>query len=103
MASTWRGVVGPDITIVVRSEAPPETAVAAQAADNAVAPAVGVPPTDLRKRPEVEIHLNESCAVLLRHERGQKISESALRRVGFEVEEWLRGREERAQSAAAQF
>ncbi|KAI4185310.1 MAG: hypothetical protein L6R41_004197 [Letrouitia leprolyta] len=77
MASMWRGIVGPDITIVVKAH------------DEAA-------PLEQKGRRNnvvnVDVRLEDSRAVVVRVEKGGKIVEGSLRRVGFEVGEWMRGR-----------
>ncbi|KAI4177362.1 MAG: hypothetical protein LQ343_000342, partial [Gyalolechia ehrenbergii] len=77
MASMWRGIVGPDITIVIKAY--DEVAALEQKGrkNNGV---------------EVDVRLEDARAVIVRVEKGGKILEGSLRRVGFEVEEWMRGR-----------
>lgn len=73
----WRGIVGPDITIVIKAY--DEVAALEQKGrkNNGV---------------EVDVRLEDARAVIVRVEKGGKILEGSLRRVGFEVEEWMRGR-----------
>lgn len=72
MATLWRGTVGPDLTIYIRSP---------EAAPEKEGPAT-VPKL-------VDLHEDYRC-LTVRKEKGNKISDSALRRVGFEVGEWVR-------------
>ncbi|KAJ9649296.1 slightly ste11-like protein [Coniosporium tulheliwenetii] len=69
MATLWRGIVGPDITIYIKDSSPEE---------------IGR---------EKIVDVREDCGcVVVRKEKGQsKIEERALRRMGFEVGEWIRG------------
>ena len=87
IATLWRGIIGPDVTIVVRSQA--------QEQGNSTSPKDtrdnGNGETRGGAVPPVEVKLIEARTVLLRGEGGGKVSESGLRRVGFEVGEWLRG------------
>ncbi|KAL8704784.1 MAG: hypothetical protein Q9225_008065 [Loekoesia sp. 1 TL-2023] len=79
MASMWRGIVGPDITIAV------------EAYDE-----LGQKSNNGKKGGgaggEVDVRLEDSRAVIVRVEKGGKVLEGSLRRVGFEVGEWMRGR-----------
>lgn len=73
MASLWRGCVGPDITIYIR----------------------GCEKEELNKYgggTPVEIRLNDARSLVVRkpNDGESEIEEKALRRVGFEVEEFLR-------------
>lgn len=91
MASLWRGVVGPDLTIVVRGGAVdmPTGAGGGGGRDGGVGAggksARGVGPS-------VEVRLEDARAILLRVGDDGEVGEGGLRRVGFEVGEWVRGR-----------
>ena len=75
LASLWRGCVGPDITIVLRG--PGEGAEGS--GENWDSLATGV-----------EVRLQGERTVVVRMGKAGEIDEKALRRVGFEVEEYLR-------------
>ncbi|KAL8873205.1 MAG: hypothetical protein Q9174_001288 [Haloplaca sp. 1 TL-2023] len=77
MASMWRGIVGPDITIAVRGN------------DDGSLDSRG---RVVKGGAEVEVRLEDSRAVIVRVEKGGKVAEGGLRRLGFEVGEWIRGR-----------
>lgn len=74
LAALWRGCVGPDVTIVVQARA------------------------DLKGSGEnwdangthVDVRLREEKTVIVKVGKDDEIDEKALRRVGFEVEEFLR-------------
>ncbi|KAL8710307.1 MAG: hypothetical protein Q9220_005077 [cf. Caloplaca sp. 1 TL-2023] len=83
MASMWRGIVGPDITIAVKMFEDEQQQMGGR---NGRKGGGG------GEAPEVDVRLEDSRAVVLRVERGGKIGEGALRRVGFEVGEWIRGK-----------
>jgi len=83
MATLWRGIVGPDITIVVRA--------ASHETTSAGSNGVMSPGADGGRTGSVEVRLNDARAIVLRGEEGKGVSESGLRRVGFEVGEWVRG------------
>lgn len=90
MASLWRGVVGPDLTIVVRGGAVDmPTGAGGGGRDGGVGAggkgARGVGPS-------VEVRLEDARAILLRVGDDGEVGEGGLRRVGFEVGEWVRGR-----------
>jgi hypothetical protein len=74
MATLWRGTVGPDLTIYIHSGGDKE----------------GPGPSKL-----VEVDENVRC-VAVRKEKGSKFNDGALRRVGFEVGEWVRSLDARA-------
>ncbi|KAF2497870.1 hypothetical protein BU16DRAFT_327412 [Lophium mytilinum] len=68
MATLWRGTVGPDLTIYIRDAKPEE----------------------LQKEKMVDL-LDEIRCLTVRKEKGSsKVEDSALRRIGFEVGEWIR-------------
>ncbi|MCJ1444586.1 MAG: hypothetical protein MMC23_005088 [Stictis urceolatum] len=104
MATLWRGITGPDVTIVVKSASAPgheegTSAVAggsnthagnAQGGDRAAKDGNG---HKQEKGPEVEVRLSDHRAVVLRCEKESRVGESGLRRMGFEVGEWLRERQ----------
>lgn len=75
LASLWRGCVGPDITIVLRG--PGEGAEGS--GENWDSLSTGV-----------EVRLQGERTVVVRMGKSGEIDEKALRRVGFEVEEYLR-------------
>ena len=75
LASLWRGCVGPDITIVLRG--PGEGAEGS--GENWDSVSTGV-----------EVRLQGERTVVVRLGKSGEIDEKALRRVGFEVEEYLR-------------
>ena len=79
-ATLWRNVVGADVTVAVQA---PET-----------------PEKEKEKEKEkvgpVEVRLEDARAVIVRGEReGGGVPEGGLRRVGFEIGEWVRGWEEK--------
>ena len=84
MASLWRGVVGPDLTIAIRPnvvDTPPNTGnprARGKAGRSGVA--------------AVEVRLEDAKAILLTAGEDGEIGEGSLRRVGFEVGEWVRGK-----------
>jgi len=67
MATLWRGTVGPDLTIYVKS-------------------------LEGKEEPKKLVELNEEVRCLtVCKEKGERFELSALRRVGFEVGEWIQG------------
>lgn len=76
----WRGTVGPDITIAVK--AVEEGAVEQQKAGGAKRVGGG----------EVDVQLDEHRVVVVKIEKGGMVAEGSLRRLGFEVGEYVRGR-----------
>jgi hypothetical protein len=69
MATLWRGTVGPDLTLYVKTY---------DAKD-------GAPPARM-----VELDDEVRCLTVMK-ERDGRFTDAALRRVGFEVGEWIRG------------
>jgi HMG box factor len=67
MASLWRACVGPDITIYVRECGKEE----------------------LERMGPVEVRLQDARTVVLRKVVGRDLEEKALRRMGFEIEDFL--------------
>ena len=121
-ATLWRNVVGADITVAVQCCAPsvageePETGtatakvgakeVAKQAVEN------GAGERDRKRKAPgsvsgsaggsaagnaVEVKLEDARAVIVKGEVGGGIAVGALRRVGFEIGEWVRGWGERVE------
>lgn len=84
MATLWRGIVGPDITIVVRS--------ASHETTSAGSNAVMSPGAEGGRNGSVEVRLSDARAIVLRGDgEGKGVSDAGLRRAGFEVGEWVRG------------
>ncbi len=69
MATLWRGIVGPDITIYIKDSYPEE----------------------LGREKIVDVREDCGCVVVRKEKGKSKIEERALRRMGFEVGEWIRG------------
>ncbi|KAI4136111.1 MAG: hypothetical protein LQ347_000040 [Umbilicaria vellea] len=80
MATLWRGIVGPDVTVVVKD--------AASADSKDDAGRTGGAGTG------VEVRLADARAIIVRT-GDTGVPDGALRRVGFEVGEWVRGIGER--------
>ena len=116
MATLWRGVVGPDVTVDVRSQFGIDSLYQANGGNGGGSFASpigsgeggsgsrpGETPNLVSKGgaatggagPAVSVKLQEARAVLLRAESRGKVSETALRRTGFEVGEYLRAVGER--------
>ncbi|KAL8988538.1 MAG: hypothetical protein Q9177_002406 [Variospora cf. flavescens] len=83
MASMWRGIVGPDVTVAVKAV---EEGGGAEQKSQGKGKGAGAGAGD------VDVRLDDSRAVVVKVEKGGKAGEGALRRVGFELEEWVRGR-----------
>ena len=131
MATLWRGIIGPDVTIDIQNPASlhgggnvpnditspnqtgtaPMTGIAysrgsasspitgkdvnmttgaSNASDGNSSGTVAQLPSAPRNIPIVDVRLQDARAVFLRGEAGGKVSETGLRRMGFEVSEWLR-------------
>ncbi|KAL8788118.1 MAG: hypothetical protein Q9213_001876 [Squamulea squamosa] len=80
VAAMWRGIVGPDITIAVK--AAEDGGVEQQKSGSGKKAGGG----------EVDVQLETYRAVVVKIEKGGKVAEGSLRRLGFEVGEYVRGR-----------
>ena len=88
MATLWRGVIGPDITIVVKKAPGNGIGIEEKAS-------TGLGIEGMGGKSGVEVRLQDARAIVVTVDSGEKgISEGELRRVGFEVGEWVLGREE---------
>lgn len=107
-ATLWRNVVGADITVAVQAAAP--TAEDAPTAGKGKEPVAKGSEDGERKRKTtgsvsgssmsqsgggVEVRLEDARAVIVRGEAGGGVAVAGLRRVGFEIGEWVRGWGER--------
>jgi len=81
VAALWRGTVGPDVIVSVRG------------------PADGPQSPRDQARPPVDVRLSDARTVFVRCERAGEVSDAVLRRVTFEVGDWLRGMKEREDRA----
>ena len=133
MATLWRGIVGPDVTIDVKIPGHPYSAASSgtpsprnahtgspsttgQSRNSRLSPGPGkeasmtgvsnssgasggavsqTSSSSASNVPVVDVRLADSRAVLLRGEVGGKVGEGGLRRMAFEVGEWLRDVESR--------
>ncbi|KAI4182096.1 MAG: hypothetical protein LQ348_004901 [Seirophora lacunosa] len=82
MASMWRGIVGPDVTLAVKAVEEGGLEPKSQGKGKSGGGGAG----------DVDVRLEDSRAVLVKVEKGGKVAEGALRRVAFEIEEWVRAR-----------
>ncbi|MCJ1392452.1 hypothetical protein MMC18_005319 [Xylographa bjoerkii] len=82
MATLWRGIVGPDITIVVRP--------ANGQYEGGIANGNSSPREESRNGGGVEVRLQDARTITLLCPNVGKVQESALRRMGFEVGEYVR-------------
>lgn len=127
-ATLWRGAVGADVTVAVQKAAPIPLAVVG-AAGHDTSPGnnthshsskdhlhnnnkggVGGDVTGGHEKGRnggsggsgsgVEVRLEDARAVVVRGEREGGVGEGGLRRVGFEIGEWVRGWEEREEERA---
>ncbi|KAI9874800.1 MAG: hypothetical protein M1830_009258 [Pleopsidium flavum] len=81
MATLWRGVVGPDVTIYIKERNVGDADVNEDMASSRLGAGTGV-----------EVRLGDARAIVVRKiGKGVGVGEGALRRVGFEVGEWVRG------------
>lgn len=82
MATLWRGVVGPDVTVYIKDRNG-EVDGHEDAAGARLGGGTGV-----------EVRLADARAIVVRKMgwgKGRGLGEAALRRVGFEIGEWVRG------------
>ena len=104
-ATVWRGVIGADITIAVRADVGDDSPVKSDSSKNGEkdrAANTGVPSGGPKtgsigsqgggnSHPSaVEVKLDEPRAVIVKGESEGGVAEGSLRRVGFEVGEWVR-------------
>lgn len=78
----WRGIVGPDVTLAVKAVEEGGLEQKSQGKGKSGGGGAG----------DVDVRLEDSRAVLVKVEKGGKVAEGALRRVAFEIEEWVRAR-----------
>ena len=102
MATLWRGIVGADITIAVRpSQVPAETPTTAEMVKTAAGTgsagsskanvgSAGGKGVAVVVGQAVDVRLEDARAIVLRALEGGGVPEGSLRRVGFEVSEWIR-------------
>ena len=104
MATLWRGIVGADITVAVRSaQVPAETPTTAEMVKTAAATGSGSAGSAKASvgsaggkgvgavvGQAVDVRLEDARAIVLRALEGGGVPEGSLRRVGFEVGEWIR-------------
>lgn len=96
MATLWRGIVGPDLTVFVKELGAGGGLEEGGSASVSVPPtprtAVGPFPSGGSSGKEKTVELKEDVRTLVvRKKKGEGIEEGAMRRVGFEVGEWIRG------------
>lgn len=91
MATLWRGVVGPDVTIAVAPNLPipaPISATSTTSEGKSTPGSLGF------KSGGAEVRLDDARAIVVRADGKGTVLEGVLRRVGFEVSEWVRSKEE---------
>lgn len=115
MATLWRGIVGADITVAVRApQVPAETPTTAEMVRTAKEAGIGGGKGgtagsgkggvggergtggggNVSVGQAVDVRLEDARAIVLRAAEGEGVPEGSLRRVGFEVGEWVRARGE---------
>lgn len=111
-ATLWRDIVGADITVAVQAAA--TTAAAAEDVGGAnekgkeggregegslkrKAPSVDRSATSGGGAAGVEVRLEDARAVIVKGESQGQVGRGSLRRVGFEIGEWVRGWGERVE------
>lgn len=83
----WRGIVGPDVTIAIKAMDEGGGGGVEQQKSQG-----GKAKSGSGGAGDVDVRLDDSRAVVVKVEKGGNVGEGALRRVGFEIEEWVRGR-----------
>lgn len=124
-ATLWRNVVGADVTVAVQAPVAvavgpePSSSSSPDRAGEGEGKGKGAGEAAVKDGPRaghekgrnggsggggvgggVEVRLEEARAVIVRGERDGGVAEGGLRRVGFEIGEWVRGWEEREERAA---
>ena len=101
-ATVWRGVIGADITIAVKADVGDDSPVKSDSSKNGERDGrekrEGGKAGSVGRDAGVEVRLDDFRAVVVKGESEGGVAEGGLRRVGFEVGEWVRGirdREER--------
>lgn len=102
-ATLWRNVVGADVTVAVQAPVVVADVAASASASASVvegerdAGRNGGVGLEGARNGGVEVKLEDARAVVVRGEREGGVAEGGLRRVGFEIGEWVRGWEERGE------
>lgn len=106
-ATVWRGVVGADVTIAVKADLGEENPTKSEAPAR--------PGEHDKRKPMpgssgaagsgggnggVEIRLEDARAVIVKGEKEGGVAEGSLRRVGFEIGEWIRNWDEREKGSS---
>lgn len=89
--------MGPDVTIGVVPTlpiAPPISASSTTSDGKSIPGNVGSKPTSSASGGGAEVRLDDARAIVVRGDGKGQLLEGVLRRVGFEVSEWVRGKEE---------
>lgn len=100
-ATLWRNVIGADVTVAVQAATVPaeEAALSAKTGASAGGGEVGSHKAEGGRKGKdgggVEVRLEDARAVVVRGAEGGGVLEGGLRRVGFEIGEWVRGWEDR--------
>ncbi|MCJ1464221.1 hypothetical protein MMC07_002834 [Pseudocyphellaria aurata] len=87
MATLWRGVVGPDVTIAVAPNLP-------MSATSTTSEGKSSNGNFGFKSGGAEVRLDDARAIVVRADGRGNVLEGVLRRVGFEVSEWICSKEE---------
>lgn len=93
MATLWRGIVGPDITIAVVPALPIPIPISATSSNSDGKSVVGSKSNNSGGG-GAEVRLEDARAIVVRGDGKGTVVEGVLRRVGFEVSEWIRSKEE---------
>ena len=94
MATLWRGIVGPDVTIAVVPKLPIAPAISASSSTNSDGKFIAAGMGSKSSSGGAEVRLEDARAIVVREDEKGEVVEGVLRRVGFEVSEWVRSKEE---------
>lgn len=97
MATLWRGIVGPDITIAVVPTLPIPPPISAGSSNSDGKSIGGIKSSSGGggvSGGAAEVRLDEARAIVVREDGKGEVVEGVLRRVGFEVGEWVRNKDE---------
>lgn len=94
MATLWRGIIGPDVTIAVvpTLPIPPPISATSNASDGKSL--AGGPLLGSKGGGGTEVRLDDARAIVVRGDEKGTVPEGVLRRVVFEISEWVRSKED---------
>lgn len=94
MATLWRGIVGPDVTVAVVPTLPIPPAISATSNSSEAKSIARHGASKIGGGGATEVRLEDARAIVVREDGKGAVVEGVLRRVGFEVSEWVRSKEE---------